>query len=234
MSDHFEYLDVEQGTEEWIQERLKRVAASQTPCLLDLSPYQTMYHLLEEKLSGRETEVSSYKQHLFTKGHEAEQSAREWAESDLGIKLPPKVILSKRCLGLLASLDGFNEQENVILEAKYMGVKSLEEVKQGKIKAHHECQVQAQLLASGAKHCIYFATTTDGESAILKIKPKPEYQERIIIAVNSFMKDLNDLENYKQTYERFRDGLLSKYKMNGEPLKVLASGAKDPFRVKAR
>jgi putative phage-type endonuclease len=226
----YEILNVEQGSDVWLQERLKRVTASQIPSLLGLSPYQSVYQLLEEKLSGQAAEVDGYKKYLFKKGHEAERSAREWAESDLGFKLPPKVVVSKHCEGLLASLDGFNEEPNinVILEVKYMGAKSIEEVKKGKIKPHHECQIQAQLLASGAKYCIYFATTESGESAILNVKPNQVYFEKIKSAVKSFMDDIN-------AYFELKQGLLNKYMMSsGRPLKVLASGAKDPFRVKSR
>lgn len=234
MSLVYEYLNVEQGTDAWLKERLKRVTASQTPSLLNLSPYQTVSQLLEEKLTGKEAEVDSYKEYLFRKGHQAEHAAREWAESDLGFKLPPKVIVSNRCIGLLASLDGFNEEQNVILEAKYMGAKSLDEVKKGKIKLHHKCQIQAQLLASGAKHCIYFATTESGDSAILEITPKQDYFENITAAVNAFIRDLGELEARKQAYERFKEELYGKYKMNAVRLKTLPSGAKDPFRVKTR
>lgn len=200
----FEVLNVEQGTDEWKQERLKRITASQLPILMGLSPYQTPLQLLKEKLTGVEAEVNSYKQVLFIKGHNAERSAREWLESHLNVKFPPKVILSTKCTDLLASLDGFNQDKNIIFEAKYMGAKSLLEVKQGKIKDHHLCQIQGQLLASGAQKCVYFATTDDGDSAMAEIKPDANYASKIDEAVKEFMKDIHD-------YKSFKDALINKY-----------------------
>jgi putative phage-type endonuclease len=234
----FDVLNLEQGSEEWKQERLKYLTASQVPTLLGLSPYQKIPALLEEKISGKEAEVGSYKEYLFQKGHDAEAAGRAWIESDMGIKFPPAVVLSKACPGLLASLDGFNQdnpENRLTFEAKFMGAKALEEVKQGKIKPHHECQVQAQLLATGAKMCVYFATTTDGDSAIVNIKPDPAYAAKITEAVAEFMRDLNELRRLLNSYERFKVQLIDKHKNKGlAPLKILASGAVDPFRLKAR
>lgn len=207
----YEVLNVEQGTEAWKQERLKRVTASQIPSLMNLSPYQSALQLLEEKITGKEADVDGFKQVLFQRGHDAELAAREWVESHLNLKFPPSVILSKRCPQLLASLDGFNQGKNVILEAKYMGAKALEDVKAGKIKPHHQCQVQAQLLATGAEKCIYFATTQDGDSAIAEIKPNAEYAANIASAVNEFMGNIHELSVRKQEYEKFKESLVFRY-----------------------
>jgi putative phage-type endonuclease len=204
LSPDYEILALDQGSEEWKQERLKRVTASQVPSLMGLSPYQTPLDLLREKITGQEIEVSSYKQVLFAKGHNAERSAREWIESNFNAKFPPAVLLSKKCPDLLASLDGLNIDKNTILEAKYMGSKALLDVKRGKIKPHHLCQIQCQLLVSGAEKCIYFATTEGGESAIAEIKPDSSYSERILKAVCEFVKDVNE-------YKQYKENLVSKY-----------------------
>lgn len=225
MNSHYEILDVEQGTDKWKQERLKWVTASQAPSIMNLSPYQSAVELLKEKITGKEADVSGYKQVLFQKGHDAELAAREWVESHLNIKFPPSVVLSKRCNGLLASLDGFNQEKNIILEAKFMGVAALSDVKAGKIKPHHACQVQAQLLATGAEKCIYFATTPSGDSAVIDIKPNAEYAQTIQKAVASFMVDLEEVRTYKTAYEQATARVMDKLK---------GPVTKGPFRIKSR
>lgn len=204
MNPYYDILNLEQGTNEWKQERLKHLTASQVPSLFGISPYQTSLDLLREKLTGQEQEVNAYKQILFDKGHTAEIAARAWVEADLKLKFPPLVVVSKQCPDLLASLDGFNEEHRLILEAKFMGVKALEEVKLGNIKKHHLCQIQSQLFATGAEKCIYFATTGDGESAIAEIKPNPEFPEKLTVAVSDFMKDVREFKEVKEK-------LLAKY-----------------------
>lgn len=224
MSAPYETLTVEQGSELWLKERMTRVTASQIPALLGLSPYQTILDLYEEKITGKEVDVSSYKQVLFDKGHRAEAAARLWVEANLGLAFPPAVIVSKECPHLLASLDGINVEKNIIFEAKYMGKASLEDVKQGKIKEHHQCQIQAQLLASGAEKCIYFATIKDGDSAVLEVTPKSDYAERITAAVDKFMEELTNVMAYKQAYLDSVERLKRQYNRKG----------KDPFKVKSR
>lgn len=204
MNPHYEVLNVEQGSEVWKQERLKYVTASQIQAIIGLCPYQTAVGLLREKITGEEVEVSSYKRVLFEKGHRAERAAREWVEAEYNLKFPQMVVVSKRCADLLASLDGFNVENNIILEAKYMGAKAVNELKAGKFKSHHICQIQGQLYATAADKCIYFGTNGEGDSAFVEIKPDPEYATKIDSAVVGFM---NDIREYKE----FKEKLLSKY-----------------------
>ena len=103
------------------------------------------------------------------------------------LRLAPAVLVSNTTPDLMASLDGFNEEESLIFEAKLVGEDALEKIKQGEIKPDHECQVQAQLKVSGAKKCIYFATTPKGNSAVVEITPKPEYGNKIAEEALRFM-----------------------------------------------
>jgi putative phage-type endonuclease len=185
-------LDLEQGTEEWKQERLKRITASQTPVLFDLSPYQTRLQLFEEKTYGKEEPVSEEKQVLFNIGHKAEEVMREYVRSKFNLEVTPAVVVSKECPELLASLDGFDESRGIIFEAKYIGQDALFDVKKGKIKAHHECQIQAQLLATGAEKCLYFGLDPKGEAAIVDIFPDNDYQARIAEEAVKFMSDVRE------------------------------------------
>jgi len=185
----YQILNLKQGTPEWKAERLKRCTASQIPILFDLSPYQTILELFEEKSMEIEMPISESKQILFNRGHEAEDVGREWVKTNLGLDLQPHVVLSLEVPDLLASLDGFDEEKKIIFEAKYMGAQKLLDVKKGIIPAHHECQVQAQLLATGASKCVYFAM--DGtNAAMLEVFPKLEYQKDISLAVAKFMEQV--------------------------------------------
>ena len=191
ISPYYEILNVQQGTDEWKQERLKRVTASQVQSLLGICPYQTPLELLKEKLAGR-VKAEGHNRYLFDKAHKLEKAAREWVEDDLKIKFPPMVVVSKKYPDLLASLDGFNVEQNIILEAKFIGADALAEVEAGQIKEHHMIQVQSQLLVTRAKKCIYFATSGNGESALAQIEPNLELAERISKAVSDFMNDLRE------------------------------------------
>lgn len=183
----YELLNVAQGTPEWLKERLKRVTASQTPTLFDLSPYQTKLQLWEEKISGKTQEVDQNKAILFERGHAAERAAREWIKSNVGLALEPAVLISKAEPDLLASLDGFAPERKLIFEAKYVGRDRLHEIKKGKLPPEHDCQVQAQLFVSGAEKCLYFALDPDGEAAMVDVLPSENWLKEIPYAAKNFM-----------------------------------------------
>lgn len=204
-------LDLVQGTPEWLAARREKITASQIPILLGASPYQKPNQLLIEKFTGVEQEVSSFKQVLFQRGHEAEAAAREWIKAHLGLDMAPAVLVSNEIPDLLASLDGFNPSQDLIFEAKYMGAKSLAEVAEGRIKPHHMYQVQAQLRVSGAQKCIYFAVDESGHAKIAELKPDAKTFKLIDRAVKAFVKDLSRLKAKQQAYLDFRAKLEAKY-----------------------
>ncbi len=192
MSKPYRILDLIQGTDEWKAARLKHLTASQAPVLFSLSPYQSRLDLFEEKLTGKEMEIDEFKANLYARGHATEEQARVWIRENMGIDFKPGVLVSLEHPDLLASLDGHEEAADAILEAKYVGAGALAEVKEGKLKPHHVCQVQAQLLVSGAKRCIYMATDPAGNAAIAEIKPDRKFQAEIAKLAADFMKNVRE------------------------------------------
>lgn len=192
MSKPYERLSCEQGSAEWKAERLRRVTASNVAAVLGISQYKTALEYFDELTTGIEPEVSGHKQTLFEIGHKAEIKGREYAEGYYGSAFPPAVLISTKCQDLMASLDGFSEEHNVIFEAKYAGRDTISKMRSepGWIRPDHEAQVQAQLLVSGAVKCVYFAMDPDGEAAVAEVLPSVEYHERISQAVAAFMLDL--------------------------------------------
>lgn len=186
-------LDLVQGSEAWIAARFDYVTASNTACLFDLHPQKTKLQYFEELTTRTEKLISDSTQKLFDIGHKAEVMGREYAENHYGIEFPAMVVVSQRCPGLLASLDGFNETRKIIFEAKFVGAESLRKIKEdGILPPHHEVQVQAQLLATGAEKCVYFALDPQGHAAVIEVFPNPDYHAEIIEAVQSFLSDLKE------------------------------------------
>lgn len=184
-------LDLIQGTPEWNEARFDYpVTASQVASLFGLCPYTKRDALMNEKLTRQEREVNEFKTVLFERAHKAESVCRDFVRDEYKIEFKPAVIVSKKCPHLLASLDGFNAEHGIIFEAKYMGDKAIEELKQGKIKPHHMMQVQAQLFASGAEKCVYFGLSQTNQAAYIEIWPDKFYRLMIPQAINTFAEEL--------------------------------------------
>ena len=187
----YSILDLEQGTDKWIQARFDYITASQVPVILGLSPYQTPIELFEEKLMRVQVPAKGEKEWLFARGHEVERLARDWANKELKRDFKPMVLVSDLIPELMASLDGFCLESNEIIEVKYVVKKKLEEISRGDIPIHHGAQIQSQLLVSGASKCIYFAS--DGTNSVTQeILPDLSEFESIAEEVKRFGKRLKD------------------------------------------
>jgi len=179
-------MNVEQGSNEWKAMRLNHVTASNVPCIFDKSPYKTRLQYFEE-LSTKSERTSPVFQKVLELGHATEVIGRKYVTETYGMTFDPAVVISTRLPALLASLDGFNESENLVFESKYVGEEVLKGVREKVLPEHHHYQVQAQLLATGAERCIYFARAPSGEAAVLESLPDNEVIDSIAERVAAFM-----------------------------------------------
>jgi predicted phage-related endonuclease len=102
------YLDVEQGSPEWLEARKRHFCASDAAAMLGLSKNKTRAALLSMMASGTEKEFSAWEQeHLLEKGKKAEAYWRPIADKIIGKSLYPSVGVDVvEGLPLLASFDG--------------------------------------------------------------------------------------------------------------------------------
>lgn len=199
----FKIIDIEQGSQPWLDMRLKYITASQIPVLFGHCPYQLLEELIVEKLTGVGKDFSG-KEFVFKRGHELEDTARNILR-DYNFK--PAVLTSKLVPNLMASLDGFDQKLNVILEAKYVGKQKIGAIKRGVIPKNHYWQIQTQLLVSGANECLYWCSNGDKIARIM-VKPNDDHFKEIIEKVFWFKELLEVRRNGKgSTLERIFDSL---------------------------
>lgn len=157
-----------QGSPEWHEHRRHHRNASETPAVLQLSPWMTAYQLWQIK-TGRapQPEVTATMAH----GTRQEPLARESYEQQTGHVMEPLVLVDGE---YSASLDGITLDGRLMLEIKCPKSKDskiLAEAKAGRVPVHTFWQIQTQLLVSGAElaHLYVF----DGTSGIL-LEQRPE------------------------------------------------------------
>src|SRR4051812_24112995 len=112
----YKVVELTQGTPDWLNFRYDYAAASDLPIIMGLSKFKSVLQLFEEKFL-REESPSEEKEFVFAKGHSAEIAGRNWVSEVLKISLPPAVVVSLETPDLMASLDGFNPDMEVIFEA---------------------------------------------------------------------------------------------------------------------
>ncbi len=104
-----------QGTEEWLKWRGGGVGASDISAIMGSNPYLTALQLWEKKCGFREDdEINQAMQH----GIDTEPIAREWLNKNHQLELVPLCLEDNEFGFMRASLDGYDEKNNLVAEIK--------------------------------------------------------------------------------------------------------------------
>ena len=141
---------LEQGSEAWLDLRREKITSTDCAPIMGRSRYKTKRDVWLDKMGRWVTVVSSSMQ----KGSRLEPKARRFLELKFGTKFPAKTYLSDSNQWQMASLDGYSEQQNIIIEIKIVGESAFTRVKNGSIPeqyilqcAHHmACTEDARLV----------------------------------------------------------------------------------------
>jgi len=151
-----------QQSKEWLAWRKARVGASDTPVIMGLSPYRTPYQLWAEKCGIETPEQAGY---AAQRGIAMEPAAREAYTLLTGIEMTPKVVEFSTLPWFVASLDGINEDKQLLLEIKCNGKTNHSLALSGVIPEAHYWQMQHQLLAANLLVGHYYSF--DGENGVM-------------------------------------------------------------------
>lgn len=181
------FLELKQGTPEWHAWRSERVTASNVPVILGESDFQTPYELWLGYIN-KPTE-SAPPNYAMARGMAYEGVVRDEHQLDSGREFYPVCVENEDFPLLGASLDGYSPDEGgIVLEIKVPSREKHEQALRGEIPLCYRGQVQAQLMASGAKRLEYVSHYPQTKSkAKVDVYPDPVYFERIDKAVKEFM-----------------------------------------------
>lgn len=154
-----------QGSPEWATHRSKYFNASDASAAMGISRYKSRGKLIQEIATGITVEYDDATLARFSKGHEFEAIARPWAEEIIGTDLYP-IVMSNEIdgLSLSASFDGIDMAEEVTWEHKTGNKSLLASLEAGEIPYEYKPQIEQGLLISGAKRCLFMASSGEKET----------------------------------------------------------------------
>lgn len=166
-------LELDQGSQEWIDARRNYFCASDAPVIMGSSKYKSRSTLIEEKNGFENLSDSFSKDFLFKRGHEAEKNAFKILESE-------KLIESKSLVGtrtidgldLLASFDAVFE-DGAIFEHKLWNKELSRRVmecivdKDKTLAPYYFWQLEHQLLVSEADEITFIVSDGTVEKRIM-------------------------------------------------------------------
>lgn len=180
-------INLKQGTPEWLEWRNNGIGASEIGSLMGVNDRITPRGLYDIKTGkGPETYVNEAMKY----GNEQEWQARDWLESHFDCSLSNICIESEEKSFMRASLDGFDELKNILVEIKSpYNKENLDKMIQGDIPLSYLYQIQWQMLLT--KMDSAFMCVWDGDKChIHEIEEDKVLQKKMENKATKFWKDL--------------------------------------------
>lgn len=187
-------LDLVQGSDEWLEARLKLLCASEAPAMMGDSKFMSRNQLLDLKKGWQKNPDSSFKKKLFEKGHAHEEMARKFVEMDYCEDFPPVVgYLNYGGLDLLSSFDGISE-DGFIFEHKDWNSTLAENVRNAVLEPHYYWQLEHQMLVAQENRVLFVCSDGTEENKVSMIYDTVEERRNSLLA--GWAQFVSDLESH--------------------------------------
>ena len=210
-------VDLEQGSEEWLNWRKGLLTATDAPMLLGASPYVTPYKGWQRKVGQAPEQAET---EAMRRGRHDEPIARDWFIKEFGIEMEPCCIESESYNYLGASLDGLSKCGKYVLEVKSNNDQYHFGLCDG-LPSFHLMQMQHQFLSSdNSVEKGYYVSINKGDKVVKEVYPDPIFQKAYLIKAWEFWKKVVFLEPPEMCAKDYRD------KTDSSPWKELAEDYK--------
>ncbi|WP_341266670.1 lambda-exonuclease family protein [Candidatus Phytoplasma fraxini] len=197
-------IKLSQRTKEWYQHRKKYINASEIGSITGNDKFRSLNQLVHDKIFGTTFTSNKYTEH----GNKTEPIARAFFEKTTKLTYPDTIFTDDKEKMFSASLDGYNQQTNTLLEIKcpyrdennnistlWNGFLSNKEV-----PLNYWVQVQCQLYCSQAKFAYFLVYFNDNDYHVVRIYLDNNFITKMINDRKNYLKLLaNAKEELKQT-----------------------------------
>ncbi len=173
------YIDLEIGSNEWLEYRKKGIGASESSAILGKNPWKKPFDVWEEKIMNKKTFVNS----AMKRGIAREEEARVWFEKKMGVMLMPKMIQHPTHPWKYATLDGIDLDEEIIVEIKWANSQVHSLASSGIVVEYYYPQVQSQIACSGLDMAYFLSCHEENgmiDFQVVEVKKDEEFINRMI------------------------------------------------------
>lgn len=175
---------IEQNSPEWLEFRKCKIGASDAPIIMGESPWCSPLQLWERKMGIAPEQPENFS---MARGKELEQQARWVFEESIRSEFPPCVIQHDNFPWMIASLDGFSEDNHLAVEIKCPGKSDHELALKGIVPPKYRPQLQHQIEVCGLNRIYYFSY--DGkENACIEVYRDQPYIDKMMVELKKFHK----------------------------------------------
>lgn len=170
---------LQQGSQLWKVWRHNGIGGSDAGVIMGNSRFKTLEDLTREKIQAEPKPMAT--NYLMQRGHDLEPVIRSKYQSYAMLYFTPAEFEHEKYPFLKCSLDGLNEENNLILEIKTtQSLSAKQKVKNAQIPDYYKAQLQHNLMVSGSP-CLHFVLSVDGVDIVFhKEFPDEEYQKSLL------------------------------------------------------
>jgi putative phage-type endonuclease len=183
----FHVIDLEQGTEEWLDWRHSGIGASEASTVMGDNRFQSPSELLYQKKNKINTEPNE-KMRL---GTSLEPEARDLYIEETGMQIEPLCLQSKEYSWLIASMDGITDDYSHIVEIK-CGKSAYWQANKGTVPSYYYGQLQHQLMITGLDYVDYWCYWPGYKGILQAVTRDKPYIRRLLQAEMEFMDQLDE------------------------------------------
>ncbi|MBS2993810.1 YqaJ viral recombinase family protein ['Santalum album' aster yellows phytoplasma] len=201
--------NLNQHTKLWYQHRKKYINASEIASITGLDPFRSMKQLVHDKLFGTTFTSNQYTLH----GQKMEPIAREFFNQKTNLTFEDTIFTDDKVKMFSASLDGYNEKHQAVLEIKCPYVNENQAVSSTwthflthpqleNIPKYYWAQVQCQLYCSQANFAYFLVYFNDQNYHVVRIYQNKTFIIKMIQDSQKYLALLNKVteELTKTTY----------------------------------
>lgn len=183
----FHVLDLEQGTEEWLEWRHSGIGASEASTVMGDNRFQSPSELLYQK----KNKINTKPNEKMRLGTSLEPEARDSYIEETGMLVEPLCLQSKEYSWLIASMDGITDDCSHIVEIK-CGKSAYWQANKGKVPSYYYGQLQHQLMITGLDSIDYWCYWPGYEGILQAVTRDEPYIRRLLQAEKEFIEKLNE------------------------------------------
>lgn len=180
-------VDLEQGTDVWLQWRSQGIGASDAPAIMGENPWKTPAQLLQEKCGEARPFVPNA---AMVRGTELEPVARRCYEDQLGIPVAPACLQSARFDWLRASVDGLALDGSAVVEIKCGESVYSRSAASRRVPGYYFGQLQHILAVTGLPAIDFWCYLPDRPVVHLCVARDDNYIERLLDIEHAFWQQI--------------------------------------------
>lgn len=188
-------LDLKQNTPEWLEYRRNHLGASDAPVIMQVSPWKTPFQLWQEKLGLVKDQPAN---ESMKRGTDLEFIARSEFEKKTLIYVQPVCMMHSQIDYMIASLDGYNENMNCVVEIKCPGREDHSKALDGVVPEKYIPQLQHQLAVTGLD-MIYYFSYNGQHNALLRVERDQTYINTLLEKEAAFWEKIQEIESPELT-----------------------------------